>query len=210
MRIRRNANSDSTTRFRAVMCKKITTTGLRIETGISKYFYNEKTQQWLGNHGGPNLNFILTVNKLNFGLRFKPWTVNPTKELVFNSDTLTKLASLNPVKVDYFVGYSIDLNHNISIEPYIGISNSTFHVINEVELKKSFTIPSINGLISGITFNKYFKIKEGEYIAVFANAGYSFTDFKKVHESLEMGYIDCTLGVAYKGFFVKQFLKKVE
>src|SRR5690606_15321916 len=114
---------DSTS-FKAVRCEKRTNAGLRVEIGFSKYYYNTATENWLGNHGGPNFNFILTINKFNIGLRFKPWTVNPKSDLTFRNDTLSRLAELNPVKIDYYLGYSIDLKNNISLEPYLGYSRT--------------------------------------------------------------------------------------
>jgi len=203
-------SKDSASSYKAIKCETTTNVGMRFEVGISKYYYNDKTQEWLGNHGGPNFNLILTLNKLNFGLRFKPWTVNPKTELSFDNIILPRYASLNPVKIDYYAGYSIDLNHKISIEPYLGFSKTIFYVINEVELQQTYSIPKANGLISGATFNKYFKINNSEYIALFTNIGYSFVDYKKTNQNLGIGYFEWTIGIAYKGFFKKQFLKKIE
>lgn len=202
--------SDTSASYKAILCETRTDVGIRFEIGISKYYYNEKTEQWLGNHGGPNFNFILTANKLNFGLRFKPWTINPKTELIFNSDTLPTYADLNPIKIDYYVGYSFDFNNNISIEPFLGFSQSIFSVINEDVLKKTYSIPNALGLITGVAFNKYFRIKEYEYVALFVNLGYSFVNYKKMHESLGVGYFEWTVGVAYKVFFSKKFFRKIE
>jgi hypothetical protein len=201
---------DSNYSYKVITCRKQSIVGMRFEIGVSKYYYNTKMAEWIGNHGGPNFNLILTIDKFNVGIRFKPWTVNPKTGLVFNNDTLPGYAKLNPVKIDYYLGYSFDFRHNLSVEPYVGFSNTRFSVINEDVLKKTFTIPKAKGFIAGVTGNKYFKIKNHEYVSVFAGVGYAFVDYRKVNKNLDMGYFEWTVGIAYKGFLEKQFLKKVE
>lgn len=203
-------SNDSASGYKAFRCETASTVGMRLEVGISSYYYNDKTQQWLGNHVGPNFNLILTLNKFNVGLRFKPWTLNPKTELSFNNIILPENASLNPVKIDYYAGYSIDLDHKISIEPYLGFSKTIFYVINEDELQQAYSIPKANGLISGVTFNKYFKINNYDYITLFTNVGYSFVNYTKTNPNLGIGYFEWSIGIAYKGFFKKEFLKKIK
>ncbi len=182
----------------------------RMEIAYSSYYYGEKTTSWIGQHGGPNFNFILVVDKLNFGFRFKPWTINPKQEMDFNGQTLPTTAELNNIKLDYYVGYSLDFDKLISVEPYVGYNRTSFLVINEDEIKQEFSFNKTGGLILGMTLNKYFKIKEHEYISVFGTAGYGFVDYKKVHPDLDNGYFEWNLGIAYKGFITKRFNKRVE
>lgn len=201
---------DSTYSYKAITCRKQSIVGMRFEIGVSKYYYNTKMVEWIGNHGGPNFNLILTIDKFNVGIRFKPWTVNPKTSLVFNNDTLHEYAKLNPVKLDYYLGYSFDFRHNFSVEPYLGLSHTRFSVINEDELNKTFSIPNAKGFIVGVTCNEYFKIKNHEYVSVFAGLGYAFVDYRKVNKNLDIGYFEWTVGIAYKGFLEKQFFRKVE
>ena len=203
------ASVDSFAPYKAVWCEKCSKFGARIEIGISIYHYNQKTKDWLGNHGGPNFNFILTYDKFNLGFRFKPWTVSPNEELLFDNKVLPKYANLNPIKLDFYTGYSFDFEH-ISLEPYLGFSRNIFTVINEDELQETFSFPSVTGFINGVTVNKYFKIKNYEYISVFANVGYSIVDYTKVHNALGKNYFEWSIGIAYKGFFTKRFMQKIE
>ena len=201
---------DSFAPYKAVWCKKRSKFGARIEIGVSCYYYNQKTKDWLGNHGGPNFNFILTYDKFNLGFRFKPWSVNPNKELLFDNKALTKYARLNPNKLDFYTGYSFDFNH-ISLEPYLGFSRNIFTVINEDELQETFSFPIVTGFINGITVNKYFRVsKKYEYVSVFSSVGYSIVDYRKVHSELGKNYFEWTLGIAYKGFFTRKFMQKIE
>lgn len=197
---------NSTNSYKGIYCNKTSDFGLRIDVGVSRYIYNKSTSNWLGNHNSLSIGFIFALRHFNFGFRFKPWTVNPSNELIFNSDTLTKSADLNPIKLDYFIGYSIDFKNNISFEPYIGLSRNIFKVINEQELKKNFSIPETNGLITGLSINKYFNLKEKKFISIFLNIGYSFVNFNNVNSGLDRGYADITMGIAYKGF--TQFYNK--
>jgi hypothetical protein len=195
--------------YEARWCVKRSKFGARIEIGVSRYHYNQKTKDWLGNHGGPNFNFILTYDKFNLGFRFKPWTVNPNEELSFDGNILPKYASVNPIKLDFYIGYSLDFKH-FSLEPYLGLSGNSFTVIKPDELIGIFSIPSVAGFINGVTANKYFRVNRFEYVSIFANIGYSIIDFTKVHNALGKNYFEWSLGIAYKGFFGKKFIEKIE
>jgi hypothetical protein len=128
----------------------------------------------------------------------------------FNEQTVPITAKLNSIKLDYYIGYSLDFEKLISIEPYIGYNSSSFIVINEDKLNQKFSLKKTGGIIIGTTLNKYLKIKEYEYISVFGTAGYSFVNYKKVHSDLDNSYFEWNIGIAYKGFFTKRFNKRVE
>jgi len=196
--------------YKIVQCKTQSNIAFRFEAAVSRYYYSEKTTNWIGQHGGPNLNFILTLNKLNFGFRFKPWTVNPKTELDFNLQTLPRTARLNVIKLDFYAGYSLDFERLFSIEPYIGYNRSSFLVLNEDELDEQFSFRKTGGLILGTTVNKYFKVDEYAYLSVFGSFGYAFVNYDIVHPDLDNRYFEWSLGLAIKGFFANRHNKKVE
>jgi hypothetical protein len=196
--------------YKIVQCRTRSNVGFRFDIAVSNYYYGEKTTSWIGQHGGPNFNLTLVVDKLNFGFRFKPWTINPKKEMSFNGQTLPMTAKLNVIKLDYFVGYSLDFAKLISLEPYIGYNSSSFLVINEDELNQKLTFNKTGGLIIGTALSKYFKINEYEYLSVLGTIGYGFINYAKVHPDIDNGYFEWNLGIAYKGFATKRFNKKVE
>lgn len=200
---------DSTYSYKAITCKTRSRIGVRFDLGVSNYYYGEKTTQWLGQHGGPNFGFYVVAGKLSIGLKFKPWTVEPGSVLIFNGVPLPDYARLNPIKTDYTVGYSFDFKWNISLEPFLGFNRSTFSVINEAELKQKYSLLSTGGLITGLTLNKYFRLKDYEYLALFVSAGYGFVDYSIVHPDLDYGYLEWTAGLSYKGFFNKILERKV-
>ncbi len=171
---------------------------MKFELGMSNYYYGKNTTDWIGQHGGPCVNFTLIVNHLDIGYRIKPWSVIPKKELNFNGIIVPTTAILNPVKKDFYVGYSFDFNNLISIEPYVGYNFSSFIVINEDELNQQFDFNKTGGLIIGTSFYKYFDIKEPGYFSVFGTVGYGFINYSKVHQSLDNGYFEWSLGIAYK------------
>ena len=166
-------------------------------------------KKWLGNHKAVLFGFSFVHRRINLGAKFKFATTTPKSLLVFNGDTLTYEAKLNPPKIDFYAGYSLDLKYNFSIEPYFGITRNIFYVINEKELNKSFNIPGVNGVNTGVTLNKYFKLKEFQFLSLFLTYGYGFTNFKKVNSSLGVGYSEWTLGLSYKVFAKKRFHEKV-
>lgn len=201
---------DSTYLYRAQLCQSRSIVGLRLDLGFAKYFYNEPTASWLGNHGGPVFNLSLAIKTLNFGVRFKPWTIHPLEELDFNGIPLPTQAELNPIKIDYYIGYSIDFKKNISLEPSLGYSSSIFKVINEDKLGQNYSLPGTGGMVCELTLNKYFNLQQYEYICIFGSFGYGFVDFKNVHASLDTGYYAWSIGLAFKDFFKKQYYRRID
>lgn len=195
--------------YKAFECTKVSKLGLRVELGFNHYSYNAETRNWLGNHNGPLLGLAIAYGGFNLGVKFKPATVTPRQELVFDGVALTKDAKLNPNKIDYDLSYSINFKHNISLEPYMALTSNSFVVINEDELDRQYHIDKTTGLTLGTTLNKYFRLKNFQFFSVFARYGYGFSDFKKVHNSLGAGYGDIALGVAYKGFIRQTYWKRL-
>jgi hypothetical protein len=191
------------------VCHSKRNLGFRVDFGVAGYKYNDKTAAWLGNHLGWLFGFYVVHNKLNFGFKFKPWTVSPSKDLVFGNDTLKSNADLNPVKLDLTLGYSLDFKYNFSLEPYAGLNRTVFIVINEKDLGKTYDLKTSYGLTVGITLNKYFSFKDYQYVSIFSNLGYSFTDFKRTHEQLGVGYLEWSLGIGLKFNTKKKTIKKI-
>lgn len=196
--------------YLAFDCLGVGKAGIRFDFGHVRSLYNRPTENWLGNHSGVIVGVALVHDKFNIGLRLKAETnKNPNSELLFNGDTVPYEARLNPVRVDFYAGYSLDLKFNFSIEPYIGITRNIFHVINEEELNKEFSIPRFTGLNAGITLNKYFRLKEFQFLTIFLSYGYGSSNFKKMNSTLGSGYTEWSFGLAYKVFAKKSFHKKI-
>lgn len=195
--------------YKAFECIQVAKAGIRVELGYTSFSYNHRTKNWLGNPGGLLVGLTFVHSRFNIGTKFKFATTTPKSQLAFNGDTLTYEAKLNPPKIDFYAGYSFDFKHNLSIEPYVGVARNLFYVINENELNKSFDIPKVHGLITGVTLNKYFKLKEFQFLSLFITYGYGFSNFKKVHSSLGVGYSEWTLGLSYKAFAKKSFYEKI-
>ena len=205
-----NRKTGESIKYKAFECTQISNFGIRVDIGFNTYSYNNNTKQWLGDHNGALFGLTVAYKKFNFGVKFKPATVNPKSELVFNGETLPKKAKLNPIKFEYAISYSLTLTYNFAIEPYTALTNNSFHVINEKDLNKNYTISSCTGLTTGVTLNKYFEPKEFKFLAVFVKYGYGFTNFKKTHSQLGTGYSDFSVGIAYKAFYKRKFLSPIK
>lgn len=201
--------SNSSKEYKALKCLKRSNFGMRFGLGFSSFKYDDNTKDIIGNHGGANFNLSFSYDKWNLGVRFKPWTVNPKQEITVNNKTLPKFADVNVIKLDYYIGYSFDFKKLYSVEPYIGYNNSLFVVINEDELRDTFSFDNkASGLIFGTTFNKYFEFQDFNYISVFVDLGYSTTNLSDIHPTLGKGYFEFSIGVAIKGFSKKTTYKK--
>lgn len=196
-------------KYKIFQCTQVSNFGIRVDIGFNTYTYSNNTKQWLGYHNGVLLGLTGAYKNFNFGIKFKPATVNPKSVLVFNGDTLPKNAELNPIKFEYDISYSLALKYNFAIEPYIALTNNSFHVINQNELNKNYKISKSIGLTTGLTLNKYFQLKDFRFLAVFVKYGYGFTNFKKTNSQLSTGYADLSLGLAYKAFSKRKFLSRI-
>ena len=195
--------------YKAFECTRVSKVGVRVELGFNRYSYNAKTKNWLGNHNGGMLGLGIAYMDFTVGARFKPATVNPKRELYFSGELLTTAADVNPVKVEYDVSYSINLKHNLSIEPYVALTRNSFFVINEDELGKKYDINKTNGFTIGAAVNKYIHIKDFQFSSVFARYGYGLSDFRRINSDLGVGYSDLVIGIAYKGFGKQRFHKRL-
>ena len=177
--------------------------GIRTEAGITKYYYDEATRDWLGNYIGPQFKVSLFYENINFSANFKPWTTSPERDITINNQVLTPLAKLNPIQLESTLGYSLNIHRNYSIEPYIGYLQSQFRVINEDELGTRYSIPSQNGFVAGAALNKYFEIAPFQFIALALNTSYSYSDYIIINPELGKSFFNISLTVAYKAWFDK-------
>ena len=195
--------------YRAIRCVQHSRIGLRLELGAAGFRYPAATRSLLGNHGSALLGWGLAYGKWNLGLRFRVWTLKPGRTLLVDNDTLNASAKLNPVTIDYTLGYSFDLPRGWSIEPYLGYSRRRLLVINEEELNKDIDFRTAKGLSAGLTVNKYVRTKNYTFLALFVRTGYAATDLANMHPSLGRGYWEAAGGIAIKGFPKITYLKRV-
>jgi hypothetical protein len=196
--------------YRAFKCEQVSKLGIRFDLGFNLYNYNAKTKRWLGNHNGSTLGIGILYKDFTLSADFKPASITPKTELEFNGQLLTSQAKLNPIRIEYRLGYSINTANNFGIEPYIGYTRNSFRVINEEQLNKQYDIDKIPALTFGTTINKYFKIKGFQFIALWARYGYSFTNYEKINSLLGRGYNEFSFGLAYKGFTTRKFFDKIK
>ncbi len=198
-----------TIRLKAFECTQISKFGLRLDVGFNHFSYNAKTKNWLGNHNGALVGLALVWGDLNFGIKFKIATIKTNSELDVNGVQLPLNTQLNPVKVNFDIGYSINLKHNFSIEPFLAMTYHDFIILNEDGLGKEYDINKLWAPIVGTTINKYFPLSNRQFISIFVRYGYGFANFRKVHQDLGFGYSDISEGIGLKGFMEKSFLKRL-
>jgi hypothetical protein len=206
----RDLKTGNRVNYKAFTCTKASKPGIRLNFGLSSFAYSDETKKWMGNHNAGVLGLSFVYGKFDFGVNVKLTTISPVSKLAINSDTLTTEAKVNPIKFDFYTGYSIDLKNNFSIEPHLGVTENLFVVINEKELNQSFDIPTIYGLNTGITLNKYFKLKDFQFISVFFTYNYGFTNFKKINPNLGRGYSEWSFGLSYKVFTKRSFYERLD
>jgi len=199
---------DSTYTIRFLKCEQSVPLGFKFDVGYTQYFYDSKTANWLGQHGGPYFGLIFSYENIDFGCKFKPWTLYSKNDLSIGNNLLYSNTKINPIKLDYLFGYNFYFN-NLIIEPAIGYSRSSFIIQKDYQNAYNFKIPKTGGILLNISLSKYFLLKYNEFLIIFGNADYAFVDYSKVSPTLGSGYFDLTLGIAFRGYFKKLELKRI-
>lgn len=156
------------------------------------------------------MGFALAYKNLNMGARFKYITFNPGVEYRFGKELLTVNSRVISSKTDFYIGYSLNAKNLISFEPYISYSVDNFRVKNQAILGQAFNLLTAKGFLGGLSLNRYISIGGYEFFSVFVNVAYSMVDYSRTNSQLNKGYLEGTVGVAYKGFYERQFMEKVE
>jgi hypothetical protein len=197
-------------RYRAIECTMPSALGVRFEAGASGYSYGGSTKDWFENKIVPSMGLTLAFKNWNFGTRVKYTTFNPRVNYLFGYEVLDERARVISNKSDWYIGYSINTKSLYSFEPYISYSVDNFRVKNQSTLGQAFNLLSARGLLGGLSVNRYINIGGYEYFSVFMNLAYSAVDYTRTHPSLGKGYVEMTLGIAYKGFYLRQFMEKIQ
>lgn len=195
--------------FRGFKCTQVAKLGIRVDLGYNGYVFNSRTRQWLGNPNGALIGLSLLHGRWAYGLRFKPASARLKMPLVAGGDTLGLRDTLNPGRIDLYLGYSFDFAGNLSLEPYIGLTRNLFYLKTEQGSGKTYRMPRVYGLNAGLTLNKYFSLKQFRFLGVLLSYGYGFSNFRKVNPGMGTGYSEWIVGLVYKGFARRNFYEKL-
>ena len=173
--------------------------GASLFFSLNKFFYDNKTTEWLPSHGGPCFDAAIMYKSFNLIGEFRPWTVNGKKDMVFEGDTLFTYLRFNDCKANILVSYNYYLLHRLSIEPFIGIGFIIISAIDEEKAKKTFNIPGTNGLILGTDFNFAIRKTFSTEFPLRLGFRYSIVDFSNIHSGLGKNYSSIDIGIGFRG-----------
>ncbi len=167
-----------------------------IAFGYGTTAYAPQTESWLGNHGAGVFQLLVRYKPFELDGAFRLATVNPQKSLAFGPDTLDSFAKLNPVKLDFLLGYGFRPTEHILLMPQIGYAYSVFNVINEDVLKKHFNISSVSGFALGGAVSIILPISFTTDLEFRIGAHYHIADYSSVHPSLDRNYWTFDFGIS--------------
>jgi hypothetical protein len=199
---------DNVNRYKAVECEQVSKLGIRLEFAVAGFNYNKPTRAWLGSRKGISLGLIVPYENFSVGIRCKFMSISSQSALSLDSFVVPQGSRVNPVKIDYFVSYSFNFPFNLSAEPYIGYSQNSVRLLDRSKDNGNRSAIT-GGIITGLALNKYFRIKDYQFVALFLSGGYSFADFSKINPALGRGYAEWSVGVAYKGFTKRSIKSKI-
>ncbi len=101
-------------------------------------------------------------------------TVRTKKQIFLYGATIAENTQINPNRFDVFLGYTINLNHNFTIEPYAGVGINNFvQTETNGNIEKITTIKGDECGVFGFSLNKYFNVKDYRFRSIFLNLGYA-------------------------------------
>lgn len=195
---------------RGVWYKQNSKWGVRVELAESFYRYKGSTGDWLGRHFAFTPGIQIVYSNIFIGARISRATVMPNT-YYGNGNALTTITELKPIKYEYSVGYVVNLEKYLTLEPFAALTFNKFTVVEDVNASGVSTpaIPVVAGLTTGIGLNYYFKFRHGQLICLYSRYAHGFSNYRKISQDLDSGYNELTTGIAYKGFFQKKIFKRV-
>ena len=172
---------------------------MQLNIGAAKWLYDQNTKKYLGNHAGPSFRIALYYKKIFLSLGFRPATISPADTLFVSPQKLYNTAQLNVVKTDFSLGYSVTFPWGISLDPYAGYIISSFPVINEEELGSTYNLSNSKGFTLGVAINKNIKIGPEQFLLIYLNQSYSFSNYRQVYNLLGKNFYSIEVGLGLKG-----------
>jgi hypothetical protein len=183
--------------------------GASLFLSLNKFYYDNKTTEWLPNHGGPCFDAAILYKSFNLIGEFRPWTINGKKDMVYGGDTLFTYLRFNDCKANILLSYNYYIIHRLSIEPFFGIGFIIISVIDEDKAKKTFNIPGTNGLIIGTDLNLAIRKTFSTEFPLRLGFRYSFVNLRNIHADLGNNYMSVDIGIGFRGRNVShRWLKK--
>ena len=205
-----NVSSPRPATYKAFDCVRASNLGLRIETGVSRFQYDARTAGYLGKVHGPLFGIALAYKNFNVSMRTHLSSVAPQKDLLVGEDTITAKGRINPTVLHYALAYSLNIKYNFAAEPFIGFSKSIFTARkHRDDRNETGTLRKTYGAIAGLTVNKYFKVHDLDFIALFASGAWSSANLGHMDDHFGKGYFEWSVGVAYKAFYYWHFDKRI-
>lgn len=175
-----------------------TNVAVEINSGAIKYFYDDKTGNFIGDHWGQSFKVKLYYKDIFVGSCFYPSSFRNKDTLNFSGKLFYRNSAFTILKINIMAGYNITLPRNFNIETYIGYLNSSF-----IESNQNFVSKFSNGYIIGFTINKYFEIKENKFVNIYVNNSFNKSNFGNLSSNLGNKFYLIEIGLGYKFEIIK-------
>lgn len=201
--------------YRVVECRRVGRLGLRLDFGYLVQEYRDQMRSWLGNNGqGIGGGLAIVYHNWNLGLKFRVGTARTTKPFQIGDHIMEPDSRVNMARIDYSLGYSFNLPYNFAIEPYVALGANRAYLLGYDSAKPgtvSDKLGKLNSLVTGITANKYFKLRrDNEFVGLFVSYEYNHANFKKLHPELSRGNTAFNFGILYKAFAINRRYHRVD
>ena len=177
--------------------------GLSGYLGLNLINYDNRTNLWVSNHGGPCFEVGITYKSFSLNGEFRPWTLNGNSNMVFGVDTLYNYWKYNDIKLNLVLTKDIKLHSKISVEPLFGFSHTYFIFLDEDKSKKKISIPSSAGILLGAYINWKFNENYKWYFPFRVGIRYCFEDYTKVNYNLGNNYWAMDIAFGIRERFIK-------
>jgi hypothetical protein len=183
---------------------KVTNFGLQANSGVTKYFFDSKTEKIFGNYWAPSIRLNFYFKNLFLGFGIRPATFNSKDTLFFDNFMLHPNVDFYLINGNIFIGYVIDLPKKFSVELYVGSLLTHYSVAYAAHQAEDITFTPSKGYTFAVSFNKYFAVLPKQYVVAFLNGNINKSNFSQMHADLGDSFYAIEFGLAFKGWYKKK------
>jgi hypothetical protein len=158
----------------------------------------------------PVLMAVLSAHYKNYYLEGEWFMLRsqPQDDFLFNNILLNGRATgFQSLNLNFTAGHHFHFNEKWSVDAGAGVNVTQFRVTKPVFINTTLKSEIITGAVLGLGIHKHVPLKRFRYLVSSLRFDFYTTDYSRISPDLKAGSLNINLGIAYKGWGMKQIEK---
>ncbi len=166
--------------------KKSESGGAISATAYKHTFLPDESKLWLDNYPAIGFSFGYIRNNISYMFNMSFLKVETNSALVYGRDTLSDTIGINPINMEFSLGYVWDLWNSLYITPAISFDIFSPGPSPDAGKPVKFKIPTIYGTGLSLTIDKRLKVEDESFAGYVGSlrSGITYNDFSKIKDGL--------------------------